>query len=142
MSVIDASDLRAYGREVGICRTEELLFLATRKAKTLAFYTRLRHAMRGEYDDDEPFYMCADDLAQERLLPGHDDRKLYLRLIAELLRLGVIIKIANEGFDYDRRRVPATYKFTKFENAENAQKCEVVSFAQRKLAAERARNST
>jgi hypothetical protein len=112
MSVAKVADLRAHGDALEISPTEWVTFRRARHSDALAFYIELRRALRPEYERAKPFHLPARKLAGDRFLPGRRDRKLYMNLTRELVRLGLIECVKGAGFAADGRRVGALFMFT------------------------------
>jgi hypothetical protein len=104
--------LRTTADELGISELEWRSFRSAQHSDALAFYVELRLALRDEYENGKPFYLPANQLAAQELLPGRHDRKHYLRLICELVRLNLIERVKVAGFTADGRREPAQFMFT------------------------------
>ena len=64
---------------LAVCQREWKAFDAAKLADGLAFYLKLRSALPAEYAEQKLFSLPATTLAAEEFLPGHRDRKLYLR---------------------------------------------------------------
>src|SRR5262249_36146013 len=105
MSVARAAAMRTAADEVGISEAELVLLRQAKLSDATAFYVELRRALRAEFDDGKPFMLPATKLARENFLPERRDRKLYLRLTHELVRLGLIERVKAAGFAADGRRV-------------------------------------
>jgi hypothetical protein len=111
MSVAEVADLRAHGDALEVSPMEWVTFRRARHSGALAFYIELRRALRPEYEHGRPFHLQARKLAHAKFLPGRRDRKLYMRLVAELARLGLIECVKPAGFAADGRRVGALFMF-------------------------------
>jgi hypothetical protein len=112
MSIAEAAGLRAVADELGISETELASLRQAKLSDTTAFYLGLRCALCSEFDDGKPFHLPARKLASHSFLPGRRDRKLYMRLTNELVRLGLIERVEVAGFAADGRRVGALFMFT------------------------------
>jgi hypothetical protein len=104
--------MRTAADEVGISEAELVLLRQAKLSDATAFYVELRRALRAEFDDGKPFMLPATKLARENFLPERRDRKLYLRLTHELVRLGLIERVKAAGFAADGGRVGALFMFT------------------------------
>jgi hypothetical protein len=111
MSAVKVALLRERGRRLEISKAEWQAFDNAKLADALAFYLQLRGALRSEYAEARPFNLPATKLAAEEFLPGHRDRKLYLRLTSELARLDLIERVKAAGFAADGQRVAAAFMF-------------------------------
>lgn len=106
MSVTKVAALRT------IWQAEWLAFRPAGHPHALSFYLTLRRSREGEYEKGRPFYLPANQMAAQGLLEGHRDRKLYLRLTSELVRIGLIERVKEAAFTHDGRRKPAQFMFT------------------------------
>jgi hypothetical protein len=112
MSIRKTAALRACADELGISEAEWQTCRAAKPPEALAFYVELRRALRAEYEGGVPFYLPANDLALRQFLPGRRDRKFYMKLIGELLKLTLLERVKAAGFGTDGRREPARFMFT------------------------------
>ena len=112
MSIAKIAALRTAADGLGISETEWRLFRLAKCPDALPFYIELRRALRLEYEEGRPFYLPANDLAAKELLTGRCDRKLYIKLTNEVVRLGLIERVKVAGFTADGRRVPAQFMFS------------------------------
>lgn len=112
MSTANIAALRTAADELGISDSEWRVFRLANHADALAFYIELRRVHRLEYEEGRPFYLPANDLAAKELLAGRCDRKLYMKLTNEVVRLGLIERVKVAGFTADGRRVPAQFMFS------------------------------
>ena len=112
MNVIELGRLRSSTGAVGISDADWAALRRTGHPDALRFYLELRRTLAFEYADRRPFHLPARQLAEQGFLPHRRDRKLYLRLTAELLNLGVIERVKKAGFSTEGFRMPATYMFT------------------------------
>lgn len=113
MGTAKVAYLRQRGDALQITRSEWQAFEDAKLADALTFYIQLRAALTLQYVDCIPFSLPATKLAEDEFLPGRRDRKLYLRLTMELMRLGVIEKVRPAGFAPGGRRAAALFMFTK-----------------------------
>jgi hypothetical protein len=113
MSVIELCGLRSSAEAIGISGAEWATLRRAGHPDTLRFYLELRRALVHEYTDRQPFHLPARQLAAQAFIPHRRDRKLYLRLTAELLGLGLITRVRKAGFSPEGRRKPAAFMFTR-----------------------------
>jgi hypothetical protein len=111
MSTTKVAHLRERAGVLEITKAEWQAFEDASRSDALAFYLQLRSALRLEHVEAKPFSLPATELAAEEFLPGRRDRKLYLLLTKELIRLGLIERVKPAGFAVDGRRVPAVFMF-------------------------------
>lgn len=112
MSTAKIADLRTAADELGISDNEWRLFRLAHYPDALAFYVELRRSLRLEYEERRPFCLPAKDLAAKEFLAGRTDRKLYMKLTDEVMRLGLIERVKAAGFTDDGLRAPAQFMFT------------------------------
>lgn len=113
MSVVELGRARASAEAVGITDKEWTVLRQARWAHALVFYVELRRTFAAEHDTRRCFHLPAHELATMPFLPGHRDRKLYLRLTQELVRLGLLERVTKAGFCADGNRTAAAYTFIK-----------------------------
>jgi hypothetical protein len=113
MSVVELGGACASAQAIGLTGKEWALLRHARWADTLGFYLELRRTFPAEYDTGSCFHLPARELAAAAFLPGHKDRKLYLRLTQELIRIGLLERVKRAGFQADRRRAPAAFLFKR-----------------------------
>jgi hypothetical protein len=111
MSIAQAAQIRAKAAALEISAAQWKAFDAARLSHALSFYVELRSALRREYEDGGLFHLPANELAAQEFLPGHHDRKLYLRLTRELVRLGLVERVRPAGFAAGGRRAAAAFRF-------------------------------
>ena len=112
MSIAKIAALRTAADELGISDAEWRSFRLAQHPDALAFYVELRRSLRLEYEEGKPFYLPANDLAAKEFLPSRCDRKLYMKLTNEVVRLGLIERVKVAEFTADGRRVPAQFMFS------------------------------
>jgi hypothetical protein len=112
MSIAKAAAMRSAADKLGISERELVSLRRAQLSDATAFYVELRSALRPEFDDGKPFHLPARKLASREFLPGRRDRKIYMRLTAELTRLGLIERVKIAGFATDGRRAGALFMFT------------------------------
>lgn len=103
MNIAEVAALRERAGVLEISQAEWQAFDRARLSDALAFYLQLRSALRQEWTEQRPFSLPATKLAAEEFLPQRRDRKLYLRLTKELIRLGLIERVMVAGFSNGRR---------------------------------------
>jgi hypothetical protein len=130
MTVARAAEIFAKADALGLDVSQRHVFRSAQHDKAFAFYLALRSALADEFVSGRPFFLPAVDLANEGFLRGHHDRKLYMKLTHELMRLGVVMKIAPSQFTCDGKRIPARYIFAK--RAGRSDECEVISLDARR----------
>ena len=113
MSVVELGRLRSSAEAIGISETEWVALRRARHPDALGFYLELRRALAVEYSERCLFHLPASQLAEQGFLPHRRDRKLYMRLIAELLRLGLVERVKKARFSAEGRRIAATFTFTR-----------------------------
>jgi hypothetical protein len=111
MSVTKVAEMRAIADEFSITPGQWEAFRDARHSAAIAFYVELRRALVDEYRTGAPFTLPAKDLAAQQFLPGRRDRKLYMKLRDELVRLGLIVRVAHAGFTADGRRSAGLFMF-------------------------------
>jgi hypothetical protein len=112
MSVIELGYLHTSARTIGISDAEWAVFRNAKHSDALAFYLALRRSLTIEYETRRPFHLPARHLAAQAFLPQRRDRKLYMRLRDELIRLGLIECVRKAGFSAQGRRTAAAFMFT------------------------------
>ena len=104
--------MRSDADELGISESEFASLRQATLSDATAFYIELRRALGPEFNDGKPFQLPARKLASQKFLPGRRDRKIYMRLTDELIRLGLLERVRPTGFAADGRRAPALFMFT------------------------------
>jgi hypothetical protein len=94
-----------------ITEAERKLFRFVDHPEALNFYIALRSALALEHAAGAAFYLPADVLAQRQFFPGRIDRKFYLKMTRELIRLALIERVKPSHFDENGKRRPAVYMF-------------------------------
>jgi hypothetical protein len=112
MSVVEFGRFRSSAQAVGISEAEWAVLRRAGHPDVLCFYLELRRSLALEYAERRPFHLPARWLAEQGFLPHRRDRKLYMRLTAELLDVGLIERVKKAGFSADGHRLPATFMFT------------------------------
>jgi len=112
MSAAKVAVMRTAADELGISESEWRSFRLAKHPDALPFYVELRRTLDFEYEEGKPFYLPANDLAAKEFLSGRRDRKLYMKLTNEIVRLGLIERVKDAGFTADGRRAPAQFMFT------------------------------
>ena len=115
MSIVELARTRASAQAIGIAGKEWTILRQARWADTLVFYLELRRTFPAEYDTGTCFHLPARELAAAAFLSGHKDRKLYLRLTQELIRIGLLERVKKAGFTAQRRRTPAAFVFKRLD---------------------------
>ena len=112
MTIRDVVELyqNAYG--VVIAADEESTLQAANENQTIPFYVVLRQRLLIEYAEKRAFALSARQLAAAEFLCGARDRKVYLRLIKDLLSLGLLVVVRYGGIDLEGRFTPRLYVFT------------------------------
>jgi hypothetical protein len=111
MSVTRIALIRERADELGISQLEWASFSHAKHSDAPAFYVELRRALAQEYEQRTVFKLPANELAAQQFLPGRRNRKHYLRLTDELIRLGLIARVKKSGFAADGRRTAALFMF-------------------------------
>jgi hypothetical protein len=112
MNVIEFGRLQSSAKSIGISHAEWAALRLAAHPETLRFYLELRRSLASEYADRRPFQLPARQLAEGVFLPNRRDRKLYMRLTAELVKIGLIERAQKPGFSVEGRRTPATFMFS------------------------------
>jgi hypothetical protein len=112
MSVAEIARVRSSAEAAGITADEWSTFKDARHSAALAFYITLRQSLANEYRSGKFFELSPHALAGAAFLPGRRDRKIYMRLRDELLRLGLLERVRAAGFYSGVRMLPALYRFS------------------------------
>jgi hypothetical protein len=111
MSIAEVAAMRSVADAFGITPDEWSAFKHAKRDAALAFYVELRGRLEDEYRLGLPFTLPAKELAAREFLLGRRDRKLYMRLRDELIRLGLIVRVAHPGFTAEGRRRAGLFLF-------------------------------
>lgn len=112
MTVRDVAELYGNAYGVVIAADEESTLKAANENQTIPFYVTLRRRLLVEYAEKRAFALSARHLATSEFLRGARDRKVYLRLIKDLLSLGLLVVVRHGGVDLKGRFTPRLYVFT------------------------------
>jgi hypothetical protein len=113
MTVRQLGALQQVASDLGL-EPRELVCLQGAHPGALPFYIELRRSLSTEHRTGRPFYLPSKGLAACEFMPGRRDRKYYMVLTAELVRRGLIFRIAPAGngkpaqYAFPRRYVPRT----------------------------------
>jgi hypothetical protein len=126
MTIAEIAQLRSLAADFSIEADQSARLIKARHRGAFAFYVELRRSFTDEYPENRPFSLPATILARQSFVPGRRDRKWYLRMTKELLRLDLILRIERAA-----NRRPAKYVFVK--HRVNEESNNVISFTAHRL---------